>query len=49
MLEEGARREAEEAAREAEEAARAAAVAAAAAKPPRSRPGPRIAGSRRRR
>ena len=35
--------------REAEEAARAAAVAAAAAKPPRSRAGPRIAGSRRRR
>ena len=31
--------------REAEEAARAAAVAAAAAEPPRSRPGPRIAGS----
>ena len=35
--------------REAEEAARAAAVATAAAAPPRSRPGPRIAGSRRRR
>ena len=34
--------------REAEEAARAAAVAAAATEPPRSRPGPRIAGSRRR-
>ena len=35
--------------REAEEAARKAAIAAAAAAPPRSRPGPRIAGSRRRR
>ena len=44
----GGRREAEEG-REAEEAARAAAVAAAAAQPPRNRPGPRIAGSRRRR